>query len=248
MPDQNDDAIAAAAVDLNEGAKAARKKGAVAAAKQHLSGEQPEGEGDLDATLERIGDNVRQAEAGLDLSEEAHNGAIARMEAMATETEIDSASLISDVRDFLIDQIKCRPKPWSATSRAEQIEVASSCEHAGKELIRKIIEQVAAGGRESVRVLLTKIAIGDDIVITGKVKAFESSAEEQAVHTLHHARGKHVLLTVASLDDYNGQSRPAETMPDEPPLNFEAGPGEHPKDDSDLAGEEQQGEGNEDNE
>jgi predicted small metal-binding protein len=205
-----DRAIAEAAVDLNEGAKAARrtrKPGNITEA--------------LEASREHFAGKPEEERA--DLSEAAHDNAIGRMEAMATDAVLDDKALVWDVRDFLLDQIKSRPKPWSATSNGEQRDVAAACEHAGKELVRKIVETIAANGREPVRVLLTKVTLGDDIVIACKLKTMGADEEERAVALLHHARGKHVLLTPASADDYSDNQRGPDVDEDQRALGFEAG-------------------------
>ena len=230
-----DDPIAALAVGLNEDAKVARRKkgaaGALDAGKAHLSGDPPEETlGDAVASLGKSIDAQAGAGTdGLDLTEGAHTAAMDRMEAMASDAVLNDKSLVFDVRDFLLDQIKSRPKPWSATSNQEQRDVAAAAEHAARELVRKIVEAVAANGKDPIRVLLTKITMGDDIVIAGKVKTFAEEEEDRAVSLLHSARGKHVMLTVASVEDYSGDARDAETQPDQPGLGFEAG-----GDDSDL--------------
>lgn len=213
MPDPNDDALAAAAVDLNANAKAKRGKGKAGEATVGVEGEtQLEG-----------GDPLLPDEGGSDGFDAGaeHASAVDRMEMIADELELTSKALVFDVRDFLLDTIKSRPKPWSATSQAEQRDVAAACEHAGRELVRKIVEAVAAHGVDPVRVLLTKINIGDDIVITGKVKTYSDEEADKAVGILHHARGKHVMVTVASVDDYAGEGREADTEADEPGFGFE---------------------------
>lgn len=245
----NDDALTATAVGLNEDAKAARKKrdkstgGPLDAAKAHLSGERAaEPEESLAEVLSGLGetvDRVNGGTEGYDISEVAHTMAIDRMEGMATDAVLQDRSLVFDVRDFLLDQIKSRPKPWSGTSNAEQRDVAAACEHAAVELVRKIVEAVATNGQDPVRVLLTKVTLGDDIVISGKVKTFAEDEEDRAVTMLHGARGKHVMLTVASVDDYRGEQREAETLPDQNGFGFEAGSDDHPDDDSDLAGDDE---------
>lgn len=217
-----DDALEATALALNEDAKAARKK------RSKAGGDPADDEPSMGEALADLGKAVDAKEGaatdGYDLSEGAHTAAIDRMENMATEAVLSDKMLVFDVRDFLLDQIKSRPKPWSGTSQGEQRDVAAACEHAAKELVRKVVEAIAAHGADPVRVLLTKVTIGDDIVIAGKVKTFDEDEENRAVELLHKARGKHVMLTVASADDYAQGNREAETMDDEPNLGFEAGP------------------------
>ena len=191
--------------------------------------------GELGEAVGKLGEAVaanQQAESGTADAEGQHSAALAAMENIADQLEISTGEMVFDVRDFLLDTIKARPKPWSATSQAEQRDVAAACEHAAKEVVRKIVEAVAARGQDPVRVLLTKVTLGSDMVIAGKVKTFDEAEEDRAVETLHKAIGKHVLLTVASADDYTGNGREAETDPDELPLDFEAGTGESDEDDA----------------
>ncbi|MEJ7831283.1 MAG: hypothetical protein WKF79_00070 [Nocardioides sp.] len=180
----------------------------------------------LPGALDKLGAAVtanQQAENGTADAEGQHRSAVDGMNNITEQMEISTGEMVYDVRDFLIEQIKARPKPWSSTSQAEQRDVAAAAEHAAKEVVRKIVEAVAARGASPVRVLLTKVTLGSDMVIAGKVKTFSPEEENAAVDTLHKAIGKHVLLTVASTDDFTGGGREAETDADELPLNFEAG-------------------------
>lgn len=166
------------------------------------------------------GDQTEREAGGWD-AEGEHSTALDRMEAIADELTLNTDELVFDVRDFILDTIKARPKPWSGTSQAEQRDVAAACEHAAKELVRKVTEAIASNGVSSIRVLLTKVNMGADIVISGKVKTFGEEEEDAAVLQLHRAIGKHVMLTRASADDYMGGERDAATDPDEPDFGFE---------------------------
>lgn len=182
--------------------------------------------GELEESLDRLGEavtNTQQSEQGTANAEAQHTAGLAAMENITEQLELSTGEMVFDIRDFLVDQIKARPKPWSATSQGEQRDIFAAAQHAAEELVRKVVEAVAARGQQPVRVLLTKVTLGDDIVIAGKVKTFDSNEEDAAVSLLHHARGKNVLLTVASKDDYTGNGREADVDDDEPPLNFEAG-------------------------
>lgn len=218
-----DDELAAAAVELNEGAKAKRRAKKPTPPADFAA---PEDEGDgepfnPDEAWPPVAEDEGEPEGeGWD-AEGEHTTAISRMEAMADELELNTSSMVFDVRDFLLNTIKARPKPWSATSQAEQRDVAAACEHAATEVVRKIAEAVSARGVDPVRVLLTKLTMGSDMVIAGKVKAMDPEEEDRAVTILHRAIGKHVMLTVASADDYKLTGREAETDPDEPGFGFE---------------------------
>lgn len=233
-----DQALAATAMQLNEDAKASRRRKPKEAdiPEKDDAAELEQARAEQEAALEKLGAAVDDAENGYaENAEQQHTTAIDRMRNMGEEAVLSDRSLVFDVRDFLLDQIKSRPKPWSATSTMEQREIAAVCEENAETLIEKILNVIASRGEKSVRVLLTKINIGDDIVIAGKVKMADPADEDEAVTALHHARGKMVILTPASLQDYKSVKREAETMPDQPDFPFEAG-SEHPDDDSDLAG------------
>lgn len=137
--------------------------------------------------------------------------------------DLDTKSMVYDIRDALLSQIKVMPKPWSGTSQSEQRDIAAALENSARDLVRRIVEAMASQGVEPVRVLLTKVALGSDIVISGKVKTFGEDEEDRAVKILHHALNGHVMLTAASAADYEQDGRDAETDPDDPSLPFEGG-------------------------
>lgn len=151
--------------------------------------------------------------------------AIERMEQIASEFELDHKALVETARDFLIEQIKNRPKPWSAMLEAEQRDVASAAEHASVELVRKIVEAIAAGEKQPIRCLLESYVEKDGIKLTLKVKTFNDEESLAAVLALHKARGKHVLVTAASVDDYRGGGD-AKIDADAPQMDFEADAGD----------------------
>jgi hypothetical protein len=188
--------------------------------------------GEVTAAVEKLGAAVaanQQSEQGTADAEGQHSGALQAIDNIIDQIDLDPEALVFDVRDEMLEIIKHRPKPWSATSQAEQRDVAGRVEEFGRKLIRQIVEAVAARGQDPIRVLLTKVnAGGDDIVITGKVKMLDAEQTERdnAILALHHAIGKHVVLTRASVDDYAGDGRDPEVDEDEPPLDFAAGGGE----------------------
>lgn len=169
------------------------------------------------------GDDTEHEADGWD-AEGEHTLAVDRMSNIADELVLaDDKRLVEDIRDFLLDVIKTRPKPWSGTSQAEKRDVAAACEHSASELVRKVVEAIAARGVDPVRVLLTKVAMGNDIVITGKVKAFDPHEEHKAISILHGALNKHVMLTVATKEDYSSGEESAESEEfDEPAFGFES--------------------------
>ncbi len=148
----------------------------------------------------------------------------------AEGAQFDPQQLVPGVRDFLLDIFKNRPKPWAAMTADEQTDLAAAATDIATECVRATVESIMSDGRaEPIRVLLTKFTHTDKIVISAEVKSFNEEETVAAVLGLHGARGKHMLLFKASVDDYRGDLGPT-IDPDEPDLNFG-----HPDDDSDLA-------------
>jgi hypothetical protein len=193
--------------------------------------------GEVEEALADLGQAIAREEGNYDLSEEAHQSAIKQAEQAASEFVLRNKSLVWDARDFLLDQIKRRPKPWGGCSGGEKADIGAACEHAATELVRKIAEEMASGGQPSVRVLLGQITLGDDIKLNGKVRLEPDDDEDRAVLFLHRAQGKHVMLTLASKDEHKENERPAPGVPaEEPELSFEAGSEEIDNDDLAEAG------------
>jgi hypothetical protein len=166
--------------------------------------------------------------------------AMDRLERTLEGALFNTRSMVFDVRDAVLEFIKRMPKPWGITPFDQQQDIAAAAEQFGRDLVRQIVEAVVVDDRTAIRALLVKYDEADDIKVTLKVKALGTDELEAAVVGLHRARGKHVMITVASADDYAEDRRDAELQPDQPGLHFEAGSDDHPDDDRDLAKEEEQ--------
>lgn len=175
---------------------------------------------DADGAAQRIQD-AADADSALN-AEDQHSIAVDRIEGIVDQLMLNADELVYDLRDTVLDIIKTRPKPWSATSQIEQRDIAAAVEIAVKELVRKTAEAIASNGTASIRVLLTKFNVtGNDIVITGKVKTLDESEKDRAMLQLLHSMNKHVMMNRASAEDYVQGDRPAETDEDEPGFGFE---------------------------
>src|SRR5436190_6839264 len=74
--------------------------------------------------------------------------AIDRMFDLPGQLDLDPRSLVSDVRDQVLEIIKARPKPWAGTPQGEQRDCAAAVEHVATELVRRVVELVAARGTD----------------------------------------------------------------------------------------------------
>lgn len=195
--------------------------------------------GEMEGAIASLGDAVAAQDPtgtlGLDLSEAAHERQLVELEVAAASAHLDPASLIADLRDAMLGQVKQVQKPWHLMTPAQQRDLAAALEQSAGAFVRRVVEEIAARGQEPVRVFLKKVVIGEKIELAGEVKTFSQDEEDSAVTLLHHARGKNVMLTVASKEDYAQSHREAETDVEEPALDFEAGGAE--VSDSDLAAE-----------
>lgn len=193
-----DAALAETAMSLNEDAKAGRKK------------------------KTKEDESVLETNAGL--HEEEVTTALGRMGAIVDETPFDPETLQGDVRDCIIDIIKSRPKPWSAMSAAEQQDVVRTVEYSAKALVGKAVDAIMSAGKsDPVKAILESYAEKDGIKVTLKVKTMTEDESLAAVQSLHSARGKMVLLTKASAEDYSGQRGDTPIDPDQTGFEFEGG-------------------------
>lgn len=137
------------------------------------------------------------------------------IEFAAEDFEPDTATIVQELRDFQLQTIKDLGELWHKMPQEQQADMAAAIGNASKDLVRKIVEAIAARGQSPVRVLLKKITAGDKIQITGEVQTFGDENADRNVLLLHHAIGKHVMLTRATVEDYDQGGDP-ETDADEP--------------------------------
>ena len=181
---------------------------------------------------------VRKAKAAPDAEAEMDAegvGGIAakRLGIIATSAPLQSGTLAGDVRDTLLDLLKTRPKPWDAMTEAEQSDIGRALEYAARELVKNVVDTIRSDGVESpVKAILESITDKGDIKITLKVKTTDDADAAGAILALHKARGKLVIITAASANDYLGERQPFAAAPDQPGLGFEAGSDDPTADDS----------------
>lgn len=166
-----------------------------------------------------------------------------RLGVIASSAPLQSATLAGDIRDTLLDLFKTRTKTWSEMTQDEQRDIGRALEYAARELVIATVDVIRSDGMsDPVKAIVKSYADSGDIKATLIVKTDPAgdvpAQEAKAIDTLHKARGKLVLITIASHEDYLGERGPLETQPDQNPLVFEAGSDDHPEDDSDLAGDE----------
>ena len=124
--------------------------------------------------------------------------------------ELNSDSLVSDVRDVLLDMFRGRQKPWQQMTESEQTETAMQAETAARHLVREAVEIIVAKDRPTIKGILDSIKIKDGILAVVKV-----SKDNEHRHALTDCTGSTVMLMVADPDAHDASYRPAETNPDQ---------------------------------
>lgn len=156
---------------------------------------------------------------------ESENPALDAIEDIVADSIVEADTLAGDVRDCLLEIIKHRPKPWGQMTEAEQNDTARTIEYASRDLVTKVVEAIAAKQAENtpIRAILESYTEKDGIKAALKIKTIGEDDAAVAVVSLHKARGKVVMITLASAQDYMGERGEFEADPDQAGLEFEAG-------------------------
>lgn len=166
--------------------------------------------------------------------EEEMTAATERMIEIGESFNFDFDTIVSDLRDHMMDVFKHRPKPWSNMVSSEQRDVAGGIEQVVRQCMAQIVNALAAEGRPNIRAKLESFTNkGGDIKATLK---FMGNPTDEQVLSLSHATGKMVVLVTADVDDHDQPGHEAQIADDQGDI-FEGGDVIHPADDSDLSGE-----------
>jgi hypothetical protein len=143
----------------------------------------------------------------------------------------DRGLVVRNATDWVVELFKHRPKPWVATLQIEQQDLIAGIEDNVHELVRQIVEAVAANGTEPVRCLFVGFTDkGDDIKAELKLKAMSREDTERAVLFFHRARGQHVMVSLASAGEFHTEPARDQSEEDQRGFGFEAGGAEHGED------------------
>lgn len=157
------------------------------------------------------------------------SAAVARIEGIVADSPFDVATLAGDVRDCMLEIVKHRPKPWSAMSEDDQLDVARAIEYAARDIVTKVAEAVAlaTNANSPIRAIVEGFGEkqGGGIKASLKIKTIDGDDEDlaRAIINLHKSTGKVVMITLASAADYLGERSEFEPTPDQSGLDFEAG-------------------------
>lgn len=152
----------------------------------------------------------------------AHERAMAEMAAAATAAVFERPKMVGQVRDLLMTLLRSQDRLPHQKSEAEQRDTATACQDIADTIIGKIAEVIAANGRQPIRALMGKVAMGDSIAISMVAKPLSPEDENASLLALRHAYGKHVVILVASADEFKDDLGEPAIDADEPALSFDA--------------------------
>jgi hypothetical protein len=163
----------------------------------------------------------------------AHERAMAEIDAAAETVVFERPKMVGQVRDLILTILRSQDRLMHQKSEAEQRDTASHCQDLADTIVGKIAEVIASGGKQPIRALMGTITMGESIKIAMVAKPLSPADEDASVRALRHAYGKHVVILVASADDFKEELGEADVESDEPPLNFDADAGDDEEQDGD---------------
>jgi hypothetical protein len=127
--------------------------------------------------------------------------------------DLASETLKGDLRDFVLDRIKHKPKVWQQMTESEQRDLIHETESAVSDIIRRAVHIIAAEGRQAITATLEQVTVKDGIKAVATL-----SKHDPFRHELVDAQGKAILIVVADASAHMGQQEEAKPDADEPQL------------------------------
>lgn len=132
-------------------------------------------------------------------------------------------ALVASVVTELVDIYKHIPKPYAQASQGQQQDVFRRLESLAKTVVQQIAEAIAANGENSVKCVVGDAKVGSDIKVDLKLAPVTTSERDAAILFLAHARGRTVMVKMASKDEFDAESPADPSQPDQSAMEFEAG-------------------------
>lgn len=176
---------------------------------------------------------------------------IARLTSLVENAEFEGGSAFGDLRDCILDLYKQRPKLWSAMPPSEQTDLVRHIEGIAKQVLEKVVLVIAQEDDLTIEgTLLPAFNVkGESVEV--KIKLDHVLADD--LPDIYRLTGHKVVIVDASSKRFMSARREHNLGKDQPDLPFASSapsapreivsptPAEHPADDSDLAGEDDDG-------
>jgi hypothetical protein len=137
---------------------------------------------------------------------------------------LGGGQLVASIVNELLDCWRHLPKPYADATEGQQQDVFRRFEGLAKTLVEQIAERIAAGGENSVVCVLGDAKVGSDIKCDLKLAPLDTNEKrDAAILFLAHARGRRIVVKLASADQYDEEPAKDPSQPDQADLGFEAG-------------------------
>lgn len=121
-------------------------------------------------------------------------------------------TLAGDVRDFLLNYIRHdkNPLPWNMRTEDQQKQTIWAATEAANHLLERVVELVAAGGRETIIGQLVQFQVKD-----GVKAVIATPADDQTLLAINKLRHGKVIIALADMSAIDGERKPAKAEPDQ---------------------------------
>lgn len=157
--------------------------------------------------------------------DQADENAIKPMDERIAAVELaGGGQLVASIVAELVDCYKHIPKPYAQATQGQQQDVFRRLETLAKTVVQQTAEQIAAHDADrSVMMVVGDAKVGSDIKVDLKLAPVTTEDRDAAILFLAHARGRRVLLRMASADEYDTEPANDPSEPDQQDMAFEAG-------------------------
>lgn len=134
-------------------------------------------------------------------------------ETAITAVELARETLLGDLMQLVIDELKAAPDVWQKLSEHKQDALIHRVEQRTREAVRQVVEMIASNGRTAIPATLEQVTVKDGIkgVIT-------VSKTDPSRHDLTDAVGRAVMIVVADPSEFNGGAGAVQADKDQPEL------------------------------
>lgn len=157
--------------------------------------------------------------------DQADENAVAPLDERIEQLMLASGgALVASIVAELTDIWKHLPKPFAQATNAQQQDVFRRFEALAKELVGQTALAIANHDADrSIVCIMGDAKVGSDIKCDLKLAPQHVDVRDAAILFLAHARGRQVVVRMASADEYDTQAAIDPSEPDQADMGFEAG-------------------------
>lgn len=126
--------------------------------------------------------------------------------------QLAAETLCGDIRDFILDRLRHEQdkRPWHERSEADQRDTVHQVEVSVRDVVTRVIDIIAGGGRNTITAAVESISVKDGIKCV-----LALSRHDPQRHRLIDATGARVMVVIADPDEFDGEREPVAIKPDQ---------------------------------